>query len=133
MEKVTIPGRKHVYRLFGQDGKALCDLLTRIDEPAPQPSVRILTRHPFSEQRRAFVTPKTVQNLYKLYWADGEVKEKLPTLSEIRDYVQKQVDHLRKDHLRDLNPTPYKVSVTDSLFQFMHELWMKSVPIGELN
>ncbi|CAF1493221.1 unnamed protein product, partial [Adineta steineri] len=25
------------------------------------------------------------------------------------------------------------VSVTDDLFQFMHKLWMKSVPIGELD
>jgi nicotinate phosphoribosyltransferase len=57
----------------------------------------------------------------------------LPTLEEIRTYAREQIDHLRKDHRRDLNPTPYKVSVTDGLFQFMHELWIKNVPIGELN
>ena len=43
------------------------------------------------------------------------------------------MESLRKDHKRDLNPTPYKVSVTNDLFQFMHKLWMKSVPIGELD
>ncbi|CAF0957390.1 unnamed protein product [Rotaria sp. Silwood1] len=132
IEKVTIPGRKNLYRLYGHDGKALCDVLTKINEPPPEAAVRMLSRHPFSEQKRAYVTPTSVRNLYNLYWADGEMKYSLPTLKQIRTYVREQIDELRKDHKRDLNPTPYKVSVTDDLFQFMHKLWMKSVPIGEL-
>ena len=132
-EKVTIPGRKNLYRFFGQDGKALCDLLTRMDEPMPSSGVRTLIRHPYLEQKRAYVTPTSVVNLYKLYWADGEVKGSLPTLSDIRSYAQEQIDQLRKDHRRDLNPTPYKVSITDSLYQFMHQLWMNSIPIGDLH
>ncbi|CAF1971388.1 unnamed protein product [Rotaria magnacalcarata] len=132
IEKVTIPGRKNLYRIYGHDGKALCDLLTKYDEPPPEASVKLLSRHPFSDQRRAYVTPTSVRNLYKLYWADGEIKEKLPTLHEIRDYAKDQINQLRKDHIRDLNPTPYKVSVTDTLFNFMHDIWMRNIPIGEL-
>lgn len=93
----------------------------------------MLSRHPFSEQKRAYVTPTSVRNLYNVYWADGEIKGPLPTLKRIRTYAREQIDQLRKDHKRDLNPTPYKVSVTDALFQFMHKLWMRSVPIGELD
>jgi nicotinate phosphoribosyltransferase len=130
---VTIPGRKNLYRIYGHDGKALCDLLTRHDEPPPQASVKLLSRHPFSDQRRAYVTPTSVQNLYRLYWSDGKIQEELPTLEKIRDYAREQIDSLRKDIIRDLNPTPYKVSLTNELFQFMHDLWMKNVPIGELN
>ncbi|CAF0817682.1 unnamed protein product [Rotaria sordida] len=133
IEKVTIPGRKNLYRIFGHDGKALCDLLTKYDEPVPQPSVKILSRHPFSDQRRAYVTPTSVESLYKLYWADGEIKEQLPSLKDVREYAKDQLNQLRKDHIRDLNPTPYKVSVTEALFTFMHELWMKNIPIGELD
>ena len=133
IEKVTIPGRKNLYRLYGRDGKALCDVLTRNDERGPHASTRILCRHPFLEQKRAYVTPTSVQSLYRLYWSDGKINEVLPPLKEIRTYAREQIDQLRKDHKRGLNPTPYKVSVTDDLFQFMHNLWMKSVPIGELN
>ena len=131
-EKVTIPGRKNLYRLFGHDGKALCDLLTRTNEALPEPGTRMLSRHPFLEQKRAYVTPTSVQSLYRLYWADGEIKQVLPNLKEIRTYAREQLGQLRKDHVRELNPTPYKVSVTNDLFQFMHKLWMRSVPIGEL-
>jgi nicotinate phosphoribosyltransferase len=130
---VTIPGRKNLYRLYGREGKALCDVLTGIDEAAPLASTRVLCRHPFLEQKRAYVTPTLVRSVYCLYWSDGKINGVLPTLKEIRTYVREQIDQLRKDHKRDLNPTPYKVSVTDDLFQFMHKLWMKSVPIGELN
>ena len=130
---MTIPGRKNLYRIFGGDGTALCDLLTKYDEAPPKKDVRILTRHPYSDQRRAYVTPKEVVNLYRLYWADGEVKEPLPPLKDIRVYVINQMKQLRKDHIRDLNPTPYKVSLTDDLFTFMHDLWIKNVPIGELS
>jgi len=31
-----------------------------------------------------------------------------------------------------INPTPYKVSVTDELFQFLHRLWVEEAPIPEL-
>ncbi|CAF1431864.1 unnamed protein product [Adineta steineri] len=133
VEKVTIPGRKNLYRVYGHDGKALCDLLTKFDEPVPQKGVKILSRHPFSDQRRAYVTPSSVTSLYKLYWADGEIKEPLPALKQIREYATDQLLHLRTDIVRDLNPTPYKVSLTNDLFNFMHELWIRSVPIGELN
>lgn len=129
---MTIPGRKSLYRLFNQDGIALCDLLTKADEPAPEPMTRILIRHPFSEQRRAYVTPTTVEGLYKLYWSNGEIKEHLPPLKDIREYVKRQLNQLRSDIRRELNPTPHKVSLTGGLFQFMHDLWVNNIPIGEL-
>jgi nicotinate phosphoribosyltransferase len=71
--------------------------------------------------------------LYVLYWSNGELKAPLPSLKDVRTYAQEQIDQLRKDHKRDLNPTPYKVSVTNDLFKFMHDLWMNNVPVGELD
>jgi len=133
VEKVTIPGRKNLYRIYGHDGKALCDLLTMDNEGEPEKKVKVLCRHPFSEQRRAYVKPEKVVELYKLYWSNGRIQGELPRLSEIRTYAKDQLKELRKDHVRDLNPTPYKVSLSDKLFDFMHKLWMNNVPIGELD
>jgi nicotinate phosphoribosyltransferase len=96
---VTIPGRKNLYRIYGQDGKALCDILTKSDEPPPKAGVKLLSRHPFSDQRRAYVTPTSVQSLYKLYWTEGEVTEVLPSLKEIREYVI-LIQHRIKYHLQ---------------------------------
>ncbi len=132
-EKVTIPGQKNLYRLYGHDRKALCDLMTKIEEPEPVAEVRILCQHPFLDKKRAHVKPWKVKCMYNLYWADGEYKRQLPTWREVRDYAEEELKSLRDDHLRNLNPTPYKVSVTEKLFSFMHELWKDSVPVGELS
>lgn len=130
--KVTIPGRKNLYRLYDNQGKALCDLLTKMEEPAPVAGERVLSRHPFFATKRAYVTPTSVKCMYELYWADGRIQQTLPTWQEARDYAHQQIKTLRKDHRRNLNPTPYKVSVSDYLYSFFHALWMNSVPIGEL-
>jgi len=160
------------YRISGPDGTPLLDLLVRLlpgsDVPAdaPAPGQRVLCRHPFEENKRAYAIPAKVgrcsvllpntrcrhplacmawqvEPLHRLYWDCGRVARPLPSLSEIQEYVQQQIRVLRPffgrclslevgtgthsirvctrapphmsfqatrpDHLRKLNPTPYKV------------------------
>ena len=39
---------------------------------------------------------------------------------------------MRSDHLRYTNPTPYKVSVSEGLYDFIHKLWLEEAPVGEI-
>ncbi|XP_067145209.1 nicotinate phosphoribosyltransferase isoform X1 [Centruroides vittatus] len=133
VSKVTIPGCKNAYRLYGQDGYALIDLLQQTEEAAPQMGERVLCRHPFQESKRAYVIPTKVESLYQKYWENGKVCCELPTLIDIRQRVKSSLQTLRSDIKRNLNPTPYKVSVSDQLYQFMHNLWLENAPIGELS
>ena len=105
VEKVSIPGKKNLYRLYGHDGivsplnhtklmplenivqrlillrlyfslptgKALVDLMTQSKEKVPVVGSRILCRHPVLENKRAWVSPSKIENLYKVYWKDGKV------------------------------------------------------------
>lgn len=73
LDKVTIPGRKRLYRLYGANDYAILDLLTKYDEPPPKKSQRILCRHPLIEAKRAYVTPNKVVRLHDTWWADGKV------------------------------------------------------------
>lgn len=131
--KVTIPGRKDAYRLYGSDGYALIDLLQRSTEEVPQVKQKVLCRHPFQESKRAYVIPTRVEPLHKVYWKNGKLCQSLPTLQEIRNRVQESLKTLRNDHKRNLNPTPYKVAVSDDLYNFIHDLWLQNAPIGELS
>uniref|UniRef100_A0A146LHJ2 Nicotinate phosphoribosyltransferase n=2 Tax=Lygus hesperus TaxID=30085 RepID=A0A146LHJ2_LYGHE len=153
--KVTMPGRKNAYRLYGADGHALIDLLQKSEESPPEVGVRVLCRHPFQESKRAYVIPTRVEPLYKEYWSKGAVRVQLPTLDEIRQRVQSSLQTIRQDIKRNLNPTPYKessimnnskvlihpngslfdikVSVSDDLYNFIHGLWLANAPIGELS
>jgi len=131
--KVTMPGRKDAYRLYGADGHALIDLMQRSIEPPPQAGERVLCRHPFQESKRAYVIPTRVEALYKVYWQNGKVCQPQPSLKEVRDRVRASLQTLRQDHKRNLNPTPYKVAVSDCLYNFIHDLWLQNAPIGELS
>lgn len=133
LTKVTIPCKKQPFRLYGKEGVALVDLLIGESEPNPKPGERILCRHPFSESKRAYVVPTRVEPLYKCYWNGLRGKrERLPSLVELRKRCSQQLDAMRTDHMRSLNPTPYKVSVSVKLYDFIHFLWLNEAPVGEL-
>lgn len=133
VEKVTMPGKKNVFRLYSNDGHALIDLLQLPDEPPPEVNKRVLCRHPFQESKRAWVIPSKVEPLYTCWWENGQVKSECPTLIQVRENVQRSLKTLRQDHKRSLNPTPYKVGVSDDLYRFLHDLWLENQPIGELS
>uniref|UniRef100_A0A7S4R894 nicotinate phosphoribosyltransferase n=1 Tax=Ditylum brightwellii TaxID=49249 RepID=A0A7S4R894_9STRA len=86
-EKVLIPGRKVAYRLFGEKGWPLLDLLVRQEEKDDiKAGKRILCRHPFIEQKRVAVVAKKVVELHALVFdgdAGGVVIEE-PTLEETK-------------------------------------------------
>ncbi|KAK8717479.1 hypothetical protein V6N13_044747 [Hibiscus sabdariffa] len=135
VSKVSIPCKKRCYRLYGKEGYSLVDIMTGENEPCPKVGERILCRHPFSESKRAYVVPKHVEELLKCYWPgkSGKEREELPVLKDIRDHCIKQLEQMRPDHIRRLNPTPYKVSVSAKLYDFIHFLWLNEAPVGELH
>lgn len=145
------------FRLIGAEGVPLLDVLIRVGELRPSVGKRMLCRHPFDETKRVYVTPSAVIPLLRLVWCgaaaeapdatdanigkeSGEsnapvrvnMRVPLPTLTELRDFVRAQLALLREDHLRPLNATPYKVSVSSELFHYLHEALVKELPIKEL-
>lgn len=134
VSKVSIPCKKRSYRLYGREGYPLVDIMTGGNEPSPKVGERILCRHPFNESKRAYVVPQQVEELLKCYWpgSSDKPREDLPPLKDIRDRCIKQLEIMRPDHMRRLNPTPYKVSVSAKLYDFIHFLWLNEAPVGEL-
>lgn len=121
--KITIPGKKRCYRLYGKEGFAILDLMTLDEEKEPQVNTEILCRHPFEESKRAKVIPSRIEKLQLQFWDGKEICQKLPTLSEMKKRVQLSIGDLRSDHKRSLNPTPYKVDfhhqTSNSSFRFL--------------
>ncbi|WVZ61191.1 hypothetical protein U9M48_011102 [Paspalum notatum var. saurae] len=132
--KVSIPCKKRCYRLYGKEGYPLVDIMTGEDEPGPKIGERLLCRHPFNESKRAYVVPQHVEELLKCYWpgTSSNSREELPSIHEIRTRCIHHLDRMRPDHMRRLNPTPYKVSVSAKLYDFIHFLWLNEAPVGEL-
>jgi len=133
-EKLVIPAKKNIFRLFGKDGHCLVDLMQLADEPIPQVGEKILVRDPFVESKRAHVTPVAVEALLYLAY-DGSLLNGgvvLNTLEVPKAKCKADLQRMRADHIRPLNPTPYKVSVSTRLYDYMHQLWMREAPIADL-
>ena len=131
-EKLVIPYRKNIFRLYGQEGNPIVDVIQTSDETPPSPGERILVRHPFTETKRANVTPSRVENLLKLVWDCGRLVYISKSLAETRSFCDSQLKGMREDHIRPLNPTPFKVSVSQNLYDKMHRLWQEEAPIADL-
>ena len=135
IEKVLIPGKKIAYRLFGEAGWPLLDLLVGAAEPnPPTEGGRVLCRHPFVEQKRVAVVPQRVVKLHEVVFdgKNGVQEGALPSIQETRQYVTDQINLTRPDMLRQVNPGEYKVSVSDETFRFLHQLWQSETPVREL-
>uniref|UniRef100_H2YXI3 Nicotinate phosphoribosyltransferase n=1 Tax=Ciona savignyi TaxID=51511 RepID=H2YXI3_CIOSA len=131
--KINLPGKKSVFRLYSEDGLAILDLIQLCSEKPPEVGKKILVRHPFIESKRAYVCPYKVELLYRDYWGNNGLTQSFPSLQELKKTASDSLKTLRQDIKRELNPTPYKVSVTNEMYNFLHELWLKYAPIGELS
>jgi len=131
LSKMTIPGKKEAYRLFSEDGYSLLDLMIRVGDRPPKPAERVLCHHPFDHIKRVYVTPSKVIPLHHCVWDGKRVYPEVP-LNESRAYILNQLRSTREDHLRDVNPTPYKVSVSEELYNYVYDLWAEESPVTEL-
>ena len=69
-----------------------------------------------------FVTHVTIQQIFKikslnhvLLPLSSKIQQTMPTLKEIRERAAESLRHIRTDHKRALNPTPYKVNCLPKL------------------
>ena len=129
--KMPIPGRKNAYRLVGGPAQPVVDILMQSTEEPPVRGEPILCLHPFDGAKRVRVIPSQVIPLHKCVW-NGRLNVPLPSLMEIKVYCEGEVVSLREDHHRAVNPTPYKVSVSEELYRLLHDLWEREAPVAEV-
>eukprot|EP00638_Chattonella_subsalsa_P009337 CAMPEP_0117736188 /NCGR_PEP_ID=MMETSP0947-20121206/1778_1 /TAXON_ID=44440 /ORGANISM="Chattonella subsalsa, Strain CCMP2191" /LENGTH=581 /DNA_ID=CAMNT_0005551425 /DNA_START=77 /DNA_END=1822 /DNA_ORIENTATION=- len=148
-DKVTIPGKKDIYRLFDGEGMALADIMVSPDqvecddgdskcqdESVPRAEERVLCVNPRNPNERVWIRPTRVEKLHELFWDKGVLKTPLPSLEESKDHLERQLKTIRDKYLQlnphDNNPSDYKVSVSRFLYNEMKNLWEKESPIREL-
>jgi len=136
MVKVSVPGKKLLYRFYNASGKCLADVMMSEDEVLkngpPKQGERFVLRHPMEASKRAVCTPARVEALLTCVWK-GELKMSYPAIQHVRAHASSEIKSLRQEHIRPNDPVPYKVSLSQSLFTMMHDLWQAEAPIPELD
>jgi nicotinate phosphoribosyltransferase len=129
MPKISIPGRKKVYRLFGKDGSPLVDYMALADEDPPKIVEKLTCRHPFDTQHRLVCKPSAMLELHSIVFQNGRLAEPLTPFSDTRTYIENQIETFPANITRYKNPETYRMMVSLDLYEFLHKLWERQAPI----
>ena len=123
-EKVTNPGNKTVYRIYGTDtGKMIADLIALTDEEysASQP---LLLFDPVDTWKKTHLAPGTytIRELPVQVFDNGQCVYESPSVMEIRDYCQQELDTLWDEAKRLINPHRAHIDLSAKLYATKNSL-----------
>lgn len=120
--KITTPCNKKVYRLYeNATGKAICDVLTLNEEPAPDGSPYEIF-DPEHTWKRKTVEDYNVKELLVPVFDGGKCVYASPDVDGIRSFCAAQVDTLWDEVKRFENPHKYYVDLSPKLWQVKNDL-----------
>lgn len=119
--KITNPGFKNVFRFYDRENnKALADLITLHHEEVPKDEYEIF--HPLFTWKRRLLKNYEVRPLLKRIYKSGQLVYDLPSLEEVRDNLQRELDTLWETNLRFVNPSEYMVDLSYDLWKMRDDL-----------
>nr|XP_033790302.1 nicotinate phosphoribosyltransferase isoform X1 [Geotrypetes seraphini] len=120
-EKMTLPGSKKVYRVFDSSDHPVLDLMALEEEPPLQVGQEVES-FVLGTNKMEKVTAGAVEVLHRVYFRDGQICERLPSIATIRSHAQTSLKKLSPIHRRLHEPQPYKVAVTEKLHLLIDSL-----------
>lgn len=120
--KITNPCFKKVYRLFSNEsGKAIADVLTLADEVIDD-SREYEIFDPDHTWKRKTLSNFTAVELQVPIFEKGKCVYKSPSLKEIRNYCEEQLDKIWDEVKRFENPHEYYVDLSQKLWDIKYKL-----------
>jgi len=120
VEKITIPSKKQVFRLYDEDNFMIGDIIELLEKKTLDEDY---VYDPLNPMRYYKVShPKKIESLLKLKVKNGEIIKKLGDWREARETMEGDIYHLSEDSKRLLDPKQYKVSISKTLFELRTQL-----------
>lgn len=118
-EKVTLPGRQELYRLYTADGMAAADLIALAEEEYDftQP---LTIFDPQDTWKKMTLTGYTARKLLEPLFTGGVPAGPSPALPEIQAWRRQDEGTIWEQHLRLVNPSAFKVDLSDRLWALRH-------------
>lgn len=122
VEKITNPGRKRLFRVYDENGKAIADLITKWDEK-PDMSKPYRYVDPEKPWKNRFFTNCTLKELQTLVISNGSRVEEPRKLKDIKDYVRAQLDNeIWAEEQRFENPHKHYLDMSPAYYESKMEL-----------
>ena len=119
--KITNPGFKKIYRIYGKDGMAEADLICLSDEVID--TTRPLTIfHPQETWKKTTFTEYTIRPLLEKIFEKGKLVRPLPTLKEAMAFAKAERATFWDEYKRLEKPHIYKVDLSQKLYDLKNSL-----------
>jgi nicotinate phosphoribosyltransferase len=111
LKKITLPGKKQVYRILNEDGTFFgADVVAMENESSPE-----MMHHPAEPDKFINLKGRKQEALLQPVMQKGKAVNTQPSLKEIADYSQHRLTLLADEHKRFNNPHIYKVGISEDL------------------
>lgn len=122
IEKITNPGLKKVYRIYGEEGYAVADLITMENEEIDMSQAFNYVDPEKPWKTDSFTNCKAKELQYKVM-ENGMRTFSSPSLHSVRDYVQKQLrTEIWEEEQRFENPHKHYLDMTPSYYKLKMNL-----------
>ncbi len=121
VSKITTPGFKNLFRLFGEDNRAIADVITLHDEIIDSLSPYTIF-HPEHTWKKRVLKSFTAVPLLKKVFDKGKCIYDSPPLYEIQKGCQNKIDSLWDEVKRFENPHEYYVDLSKPLWDMKQRL-----------
>jgi nicotinate phosphoribosyltransferase len=122
--KTPNPGHKHVWRIYDERGKATADLLS-LDDEEPRAMEEVTLHHPTEHTVYRKLSQDKIEKMEPLLvdvLNEGKLAYDFPSIEEMRERRQADIDRLDPGVKRLINPHVYHVSLTERLWDLKQEL-----------
>ncbi|OZB97879.1 nicotinate phosphoribosyltransferase [Paenibacillus sp. XY044] len=122
-EKVSTPGKKNIYRIVDRvSRKATADYIAFPDEKKPHDGLRLKLFNPQHPYLQKYVKNYDAIEMLTPVFENGLLVYKLPTLDEIREYHQEQMQLFWPEYLRKLNPEIYRINISEKVWDLKQKM-----------
>ncbi len=126
-EKIPNPGNKSVWRIYDNNNKATADLLS-LPEENPDMLKKVILHHPSDQTKIRTLDKKDISKIEPLLVdiiKDGKPVYDFPSIDEVRETREKDIEALDTGVKRMINPHKYHVSLTPKLSKLKQDLIVK--------
>ncbi|MFX1273728.1 MAG: nicotinate phosphoribosyltransferase [Promethearchaeota archaeon] len=120
VEKITIPSKKQVYRLYDDDDLMTGDVMELVEKDTLEEDIVYDPLNPMRYYKLS--GPSRIETLLKMKVDKGKIQGKLGNWREARQTMEIDINHLSEDSKRLLDPKKYKVSISKSLYELRTRL-----------
>ena len=125
--KAIIPGKLMAWRVFDEEGKGQCDIISMDDEviEAGKP-LEVINLDPDELDRHKIITPCHVERILIPHIINGELAIDLPTIAQKKNYIREQLENrVWESELRPEMPHKHYVDLTLKVAKVRSDMYEK--------